>query len=399
MRKFLTILISNLLLFGCSNQVNEISNDNINQEPQIMDVSVALSEIGYEIVGDYCVKYIEDQGTEFLYVFSMPSGEFQMIELPTLRTYSENVRIDRNNYINTIMNEELVQAKVTSDLFGNENTTIELDVNSYLKEYTMQNLHQVFLKNGYHEENGFYVKHFDNYSLAINVKGRAITLYKDLAYYRYLSDHSGKSYSLKEGYCTYNSFTNQRDNCYDLDVDRITYNYETFVKPELQQMNLQLYDLDIYYDAMMKLKWDNVRFFEPDRFPTFNRDIYTPDPDSKAYVLGMFERKGAKLSNYTIEISYKDTKGIFYYEDKTFTLANSDALYSFGLDKGFFNGCYYDFESSKGDCGTQAVKELKELKNTMYRILDSVGLNINELHLCFNVTDKFDKNIPNEVRN
>lgn len=400
MRKFVYILLSCLMLLGCTKdamkapQKNEIPEE---VEASPIDVVKALEAIGYENRDNYCIKKIENQGNAFLYVFIPQSGAFQMVELPTLRTYTENVHIDSDTYINTIMNEELVQAKLNPSLFETNEEFVTVDYTSYLEEYEMVNLHQLFLEHSYKEENGFYVKHFEDYSLAINVKGRAITLYTNNTYYRYLSDHSGKKYSLENGYCTYNNYLDYSDNCFNSDIEEITSHYDNKVEPELLRLGLHLYDLDLYYNAMLEKKWGEVRSFEPERFPVFNKEIYTPDPDSEEYVNVMLSKRGAAFTDYLIQVDYKGTQARLYYEDKTFTLANSNAVYYFGLDKGYYNGCSYDFKNGKGNCTEEQKKELKEVKSALYGLLDRAHLNMNELQLCFNVTNKFDKNIPNEV--
>lgn len=399
MRKIVYILISCLLLLGCSkDDIKKPVNTVIDEtQPNPVDVGEALLAVGYEAIDNAYVRKMQDHGNDFLYAFFPSSGDFQMIELPTLRIYGENVRVDSDTYVNSIMNEQLVQAKLNPSLFGEESIDLSFDTSSFVNEYSMVNLHQLFLNSGYKEENGFYEKHFDGYSLAFNVKGRAITLYTDGTYYRYLSDSTGMKYGLYGGYCSYNLYDNLVNNCVNGDVDEITSYYDSLVHPELVKLGLHLYDLDLYYNAMLELKWDEVRFFEPNRFPTFDASVYTPDPESESYFNLMLSYRGATFNDYYISVGYGSTKAIFYYEDKTFSLADSDAVYNFGIDVGFYDGCSYDFETGKGSCSEAKVSELKRVKNAMYAVLDRAHLNTNELQLCFNVTGKYDKTIATEV--
>lgn len=400
MRKIVYIVLSCLLLLGCSKEsINQPTNNNDFEEsrPNSVDVGTALVSIGYESVDNVYVRRSEDHGNDFLYVFYPTSGDFQMIELPSLRVYKENVRVDSDTYVNSIMNQQLVHAKLNPSLFGNEVVDASFDASSYIQEYTMLNLHQVFLNSGYKESNGFYEKHFDGYSLAFNVKGKAITLYKNGTFYRYLSDSTGLKYGLTEGYCSYNLYKDLVDNCVSEDVNEITSHYDSIVHPELVRLGLRLFDLDVYYDAMVKLKWDEVRKFEPNRFPLFDKSIFTPDPESESYFNLMLSYRDAIFTDYSISVKYGNTNGVFYYEDKTFKLTNSKAVYNFGNDIGFYDGCSYNFKNGKGSCNDAKISEIINVKNAMYGVLDRANLNVNELQLCFNVTGKYDKTIATEV--
>lgn len=399
MRKIVYIVISCLLLLGCSKEnINAPTNNEYEEvQPTTIDVGNSLISIGYEPFDMAYVRKSEDHGNDFLYVFYPSSGDFQMIELPSLRVYKENVRVDSDSYVNSIMNQQLVHAKLNPSVFGNETLSTFIDASSYIEEYTMMNLHQVLLNSGYKETNGFYEKHFDGYSLAFNVKGKAINLYKDGIFYRYLSDSTGMKYGLEEGYCSYNVYEHLEDNCIDEDVSEITSYYDSLVHPELVRLGLHLYDLDLYYDAMLNLKWGEVRVFEPNRFPTFDKSIFTPDPESESYFNLMLSYRNAVFTDYSISVNYGGTRGIFYYEDKTFTLVNSSAVYNFGSDVGFCDGCSYNFKNGRGTCSDAKVAEIVRVKNAMYGVLDRANLNANELNLCFNVTGKYDKTIATEV--
>lgn len=221
MRKIIYILISCLLLLGCSkDDIKKPEKPVIDEiQPSPVDVGEALLTVGYENINNVYVRKVQDHDNDFLYAFFPSSGDFQMIELPTLRIYGGNVRDDSDTNVNSIMNEQLVQAKLNPSLFGRESMDLSFDASSFVSEYSMVNLHQVFLNNGYEEENGFYEKHFDGYSLAFNVKGKAINLYTDGTYYRYLSDSTGMKYGLHGGYCSYNLYDNLMNNCVNRDVE------------------------------------------------------------------------------------------------------------------------------------------------------------------------------------
>ena len=257
------------------------------------------------------------------------------------------------------------------------------------------NVYKLLTDNGYENQNGYYVKTFDFGKMAFNLKQRTVTLSlnDEDVYYQYSPDFSYHLYSYADGECTYNKYAGISTNCYNSDKIKIEEAYKNYIEKELKELDIQLYDLELYYNSMINNgSWSTYQANRYDVYPTLNSNIVNVDEDLATYVYKEFSRQNADIRSTSVLVNYRGKEAVFYFEDKTFTYGNDNLIYDWRNEVVRNSSCTYDFKEAI-NCSDSEIEKAKELRYIMTSILGDYWLLKKELHIYANSRRLYDKTL------
>lgn len=402
MRKYLIVLLS-FILTACTVAPSEVDEGITSVEPHIVQVNgkVKVSDVllanGYVQSHNYFFRLYEESDGKFYYVFNPNNDYFTIVNAYTGVNYTTTIKETKNTYMDLILDDELEDLGLTRASF---NPAIKKVETIYLGEFQLQrefkNVYQLLTAKGFENIDGYYVASYDFGKVAFNLKQKTVTVYlkDEEAYYQYNPDYDYHKYTYLDGESTYNRYDEGRSaNCSGEDKLDIVNVYEDYLEPILEDMGIELYDLDVYYNFMIdKGEWSGYHTNMYDTYPNLSSDIVNIDEEIAGYVRHEFEKHGATIRDTSIEVSYKNQLAVFYFEDKTFMYGTNHVLYDWKNDVAKVGKCIYDYASDIG-CSESEVQAAVETRNAYRNILDSYGLIKKELHQYANSLRLYDKTL------
>ena len=398
------MLLTCALLFGCTpstpqDEVPEPSTENAETKVVNVNVDNVLLNNDYEKYNGMFIRLVELDDASFYYVFLTNLNEFAIVNAYTNENYNTSIVSSNGTYIDTLLDEELVRVGLKRDDFLYVNHAVigysQIDMGEKLLADDAINVYQTLIENGYTSQSGYYVKSFDFGKVAFNLKQRTVTLspYDEDIYYQYSPDLSYHLYTYADGECTYNKYAGISTNCYDSDKVKITDSYKKYIEPILDELEINLFDLELYYTMMIDNgTWSSYQVNRYDIYPSLNENIVGVDEDVATYVYKEFVRHDADIRSTSVRIDFRGKDAVFYFEDKTFTYGDSNLVYDWRNEVVHSSSCIYDFNEGIG-CSEQEIEKTKELRYTLSHILDDYWLLKKELHIYANSRRLYDKTL------